>query len=612
MAGIGKTTLALEAAHRCLIDYNFTAMIFSSAQSQQFLGSHLARRFIAERNLRDLLQVIFRTLDYADELPGEIEEQILSIYELLTTRPTLIIIDNVEILADQSNTLEFIVNLPPSVKVIITSRVRLGLEGEVIRLEPLPVMESVALIEHQAENQNLPISAAQIKLIHRSTKGLPLAITYLIGSLSTTGKTVLQEPLGDTNLALYCFEQAVNQLRSLPDTIAYRLLLSLSLFPDGATSDAIAYLTESTEGGNSINPGLQELDRRSLTFSLAPERYHLHSLTQEYIQLELAQQPPTADILRTRWQNWYLDFTAPYGAIYWHEWQDYRPLVAEWKNLRAVVDWCIHQEQYENVLHFWQCLKGFTLLSGYWLERKQWLEWLQDIAQERQDLGTIAELKYHHSYTLAFMDETDRSGKAIALALEAWEMHQSLNLDIQFDLAMYIAALYIRQVPQERHRTPNLELAQTWIDRGAKMLADLPADAHRYYFQVYYYQAEIQFVGGEINLAYDRYLHANQIADKSGLKRFFYFSSVRMAGILMKQGQLIEAEERLTKALKFTSEYRDRRGITFCQKNLAAVKQAQNDRIAARELGEQAKKGFKRLGMKQEVEEMERFLNELK
>jgi predicted Fe-Mo cluster-binding NifX family protein len=63
--------------------------------------------------------------------------------------------------------------------------------------------------------------------------------------------------------------------------------------------------------------------------------------------------------------------------------------------------------------------------------------------------------------------------------------------------------------------------------------------------------------------------------------------------------------------LKFTTEYRDRRGIAFCHKNLAAVKQAQNDLVAAKELGEQAKKDFKRLGMKREAQEMERFLTEL-
>lgn len=612
MAGVGKTTLVLEAAYRCLLDYNFQSIIFSSAQSQQFIGTHLTRRFIAERNLRDLLQVIFCTLDRKDDLPPDIEEQIFCLQEILANQPTLIIVDNVENLADQSDTIGFLGCLPPSVKVIIGSRVRLGLEGEAIKLEPLTAMESVELIEHQAKNQNLPIAAAQIKLIHRSTKGLPLAITYLIGSLSTTGETVLNEPLADTDLPLYCFERAISQLKAIPDAVAYQLLLSLSLFPDGASSQAIAHTLGSSIPCAQISPALQELYRRTLTFSLAPERYNLHSLTQEYVLLELGKQPEVAENLRTRWQNWYLDLAAPYGAVYWHEWQDYQLLAAEWKNLRAVVDWCIQQQHYDNVLHFWQCLKGFTLFSGYWLERQQWLSWLEQLAQQREDLATVAELKYHRSYTLAFIDETDTSGKAISLALEVWQLHEHLKPDVQFDLAMYIAALYIRQRPQNNDRAANLELAQTWSDRGTEILTRLSSPAACHQFQVYYYQAEIQCVAGQLAPAYDNYLLANQIAERFGLKRFFYFSSVRMAVILMQQKQFIEAETRLVKALKSTQAYGDRRGITFCLKNLADVKKAQKDAIAARELGEEAKKGFKRLRMKREEEMMAQFLQQLR
>jgi hypothetical protein len=612
MAGVGKTSLALEAAYRCLRDYNFTAIIFSSAQSEQFLGSHLTRRFMAERNLRDLLQVIFRTLDYSDALPSNLEEQVLALRDILAERPALIIVDNVENLADQSDTIGFLACLPPTVKVIIASRVRLGLEGEAIALQPLNVRESIELIQHQAQNQNLQIEADQINLIGRTAKGLPLAITYLVGYLSINEETVPKEALADTDLALYCFEKAISQLKTIPDAVAYQLLLSLSLFSDGASFDAIAHMTDATVNREAIAPGLQELYRRTLTFSLAPERYHLHSLTQEYVRLELTKQPETAETLCTRWQNWYLDLTAPYAALYWYEWQDYQPLIAEWKNLRSVVDWCIQQQQYENVLHFWQCLKGFTLTNGHWLERQQWLEWLEEIALERQDLAAIAELKYHRSYTFAFIDESDVSGQAIALALEAWQLQEHLNFGIQFDLAMYIAALYIRQRPQDGDRAANLELAQTWIDRATQILPCLPPNSPSYQFQVYYYQAEMQLVANQLAPAYDNYLIANQLAEKSGFKRLFCYTSGRMAMILSQQGRLIEAEERLAKVLKSTQEYGDRRGTTFCQKNLAELKWAQKDAISTRELGEEAKKGFKRLRMKREEETMERFLQDLK
>ncbi|PSB01860.1 NB-ARC domain-containing protein [Merismopedia glauca] len=617
MAGVGKTTLALETAYRCLVDSNFQSIIFSSAQSQQFLGTHLTRRFIAERNLRDLLQVIFRTLDGAGDLPSDIEEQILCLQDLLAERPTLIIVDNIENIAEPSDIIGFLACLPPTVKVIIGSRVRLGLGGEAIALEPLDVDESIELIKHQFANQRLgekqdvKITASQISLIRRIAKGLPLAITYLVGSLSISEEMVPKKSLANTDLALYCFERVVSQLKAIPDAVAYQLLLSLSLFPDGASTEAIAHTIGSDINRDAIAPSLQELYRRTLTFSLTPERYHLHSLTQEYVLRELSQQPELAQTLRDRWLNWYLDFAAPYNTIYWQEWQEDGLLSREWLNLRSVVDWCIQQQDYESVVHFWQCLKGFTLLNGYWQDRQQWLSWLESAAQEREDLAIVAELKYHNSYTLAFIDESDASAKAISLALEAWEMQEHLKVEVQFDLAMYIAALYIRQHPKNGDLAANLELAQSWIDRGKQILATIPNAPYRQ-FQIYYYQAEIQCVTGELAPAYDCYLLANQIAEQSGLKRPFYFSSVRMAAILMQQKQFVEAETRLVNGLNCTREYKDSRGMLFCLKYLAEVKKAQKDAIAARELGEEAKNGFKKLRMKREEEMMEQFLQQLR
>lgn len=610
MAGVGKTTLLLEAAHQCLLDYNFELIIFSSAQSQQLVGSHLTPRFIAERNLRDLLQVIFRTLDRTGDLPSDIEQQVIFLQPLLAEQPTLIVIDNVENIADQSDIMGFIACLPPNVKVIIGSRVRLGLEGDAIALEPLNVTDSINLIKHQAKKQNLQIQARQINQIERTAKGLPLAITYLVSYLCINEDSVPKQPLADTDLARYCFDIAIAQLKGIPNAASYQLLLSLSLFPDGGSFDAISHTVAPTLKRDVVTSSLQELYRRTLTFSLTPERYHLHSLTQEYVLRELNQEPELARTLRDRWLNWYLDLTAPYNAMYWQEWQDDRLLAVEWKNLRSVVDWCIQQQDYESVVHFWQCLKGFTLFSGHWQERQQWLSWLEQLAQQREDLAIVAELKYHNSYSLAFIDESDISGKAISLALEAWEMQEHLKVEVQFDLAMYIAALYIRQRPKNGERAANLELAQNWIVRGKEILATIPHAPYRL-FQIYYYQAEIQWVTGELALAYDCYLLANQIAERSGLKRPFYFSSGRMAVILMQRKQFVEAETRLVKALKSLREYGDRRALAFCYKLLAEAKKAQNDAIAARELAEEAKKEFKHLLMKREEEMMAQFLRQL-
>jgi hypothetical protein len=619
MAGVGKTSLALEVAYQSLTDPTlgkFTAIIFSSAQSQQILGSHITPRYLAERDLQDLLQVISRTIKQSDILPAETQAQILHIREIIGDQKILIIIDNIENLTQPQEMIAFLGCLPPNVKAIITSRERLGI-GQVINLDPLPVMESLDLIKHQARSQNLKIDhSTQLQHIQKITGGLPLAITYLISSIATTGFTILNkpQPLVISDFAHYCFSQSIEQLRNLPDQIAYHLLLSLSLFPDGATTAALTYIIQLADPTTETNLGLQQLYQSSLAFPTAPGKYNLHSLTQEYAQLELHKQPELASQTLNRWRSWHLELVAPYGQLDWQDWQDYSPLITEWKNLRAVIDWSIEQEKYADVLQFWQCIKGVSLLGGYWPDRERWLQWLQTKADQQQDLPTIAELKYHRSFTLGFLNESDEDGQAIALALAAWELHPHLSIDRQFDLMMYIACLRIRKPPSHPNRAADLASAQDWLDRGLAFLATFPTDHpryHRSYFQFHYYQAEIHLIEGQTDLAYDHYQEANQIAKKAGSKRFTQFSSVRMAMILLQRGELAAAKKRLIAARKLTKEFHDRRAGTFCLKNLAEIEKAQGNLAKAQEFAEQAKANFKKLRMYREAAMVDRFLQDL-
>jgi ATP/maltotriose-dependent transcriptional regulator MalT len=193
-------------------------------------------------------------------------------------------------------------------------------------------------------------------------------------------------------------------------------------------------------------------------------------------------------------------------------------------------------------------------------------------------------------------------------------MHQYLESDRQFELVMYIASLYIRKLPQGDQQAAILELATTWIDRGLEMVALLPPNHpryHRHHFQVYYYQAEIQFVTGQMDLAYNLYFQANQFAKKARWQRFIYYTSGLMAIILTKQGEFARAERRLMTVLKYTDKYDDARAGALCLNHLAEVKKAQGDFGAARAFAERGKSRFKQLRMTREFKMMEQFLQTL-
>lgn len=610
MAGVGKTTLAVEAAYKVLERGFFSAIVFSSAQSEQFLGAHLTRRFMAERNLQDILQVISRVLNRLDLLPSQLEAQIRSIYEMLAEQPTLLIIDNIESTQNHFETINFISNLPPTVKVIITSRVRLGI-GQVIALKPFPFHESKELIYHQAKTQNLDIQDDQLCQIWQSTQGLPLAITYLVGSVANGGldfPDVIPE-LANSDLALFCFAQSINQLKSSPNSKAYPILLTLSLFVESASTIAIAYIAQIVDQANLLDQGLHQLHQSSLVFGVAPERYALHSLTREYVQLELKGQSQIAIDLRHRWQNWYLALLSPFKHKDWQDWHDYRDLDSEWKNIRNVMDWYITQEQYVNALEFWSCLKGYTLLGGKWQQRLNWLELLLEMAMNQEDLATHVELKFHQSVTLAFIDETDSQGHAIRLALEAWENHHYLDSSIQFDISMYIAALHIRKESCDQDSADHFQTAKTWLERGKQILEDNSNPGYQYpTFQIDYYQAELDFRLGNLEQAHRSYIQAQKLAQKAKCQRFSHYADGRIGLIMAQFGELLQAEKCLKKLLKGTEKYDDLRAGNICRFMLARVKKEQGDWKAAQEYAQQAKIKFTRLNMKREADQANQFL----
>ncbi|MEW6499304.1 MAG: ATP-binding protein, partial [Cyanobacteriota bacterium] len=164
IGGAGKTALVLEAAYHCLaasegtftapVAPTFDAIIFTSAKHQQLIGHQIVPRQWRDRRLNDIFRIIFRTLKYSDAIPADIEEQLEVIKSLLAPLYTLLIIDNLETLDDGSSVLSFLYELPQTVKVVITSRVRDAV-GNSLYLECLPRDQAEQLIAHQAEQQQI-------------------------------------------------------------------------------------------------------------------------------------------------------------------------------------------------------------------------------------------------------------------------------------------------------------------------------------------------------------------------------------------------------------------------------------------------------------------------
>lgn len=218
IGGVGKTTLVLEAAYRCLrastgeapapgIIPVFEAIVFTSAK-QQYLTPHgILARHQAQRTLRDIFQEISRTLDRQAITRTDPDHQLARVRDALDRQPTLLIVDNLETVEDKQDVLAFLYDLPPSVKVVITTRERALFSP--IRLEQLSEEDGLPLIRHEAEDKGVRLDGEPALTLYRRTGGVAGAIVYAVGQMAT-GHSVeavlarLAQASGD--VARFCFE----------------------------------------------------------------------------------------------------------------------------------------------------------------------------------------------------------------------------------------------------------------------------------------------------------------------------------------------------------------------------------------------------------------------
>jgi hypothetical protein len=167
---------------------------------------------------------------------------------LLARHTTLLILDNFESLSknEQSYILDFLRRSPITLKIIITSRERVA-EGQIIRLQGLSFAESTALLEWDAQQKNIQLTADQNKYLADLTGGLPLALLWVQGQIAVLGYSVTQvlDKLSldaDIPILQYCFNHSWNLLRHINEK---RLLFVLALQPDAVSREALKEITGS-------------------------------------------------------------------------------------------------------------------------------------------------------------------------------------------------------------------------------------------------------------------------------------------------------------------------------------------------------------------------------
>jgi predicted ATPase/DNA-binding SARP family transcriptional activator len=319
MGGVGKTRLAIEAARR-----------HSAATGRAAAMAHLDGITGGSSGTCECVARAVATLLRA---PGDADRPVLEdVIGHLRRRELLLVLDNCEhVLAEATSAVTALLEACPGLIILCTSRVPLGVIGEVVRrIEPLPVPTeaeaaaavgsganaeaSVALFAERASacDQGFELTAANapdVVRICRAVEGLPLAIELAAARVRARPLERLVA-LIETDLgALEGSPALPNRHRSLDALMDWSyaqlepdertLLQRMSIFAGGAGLDMLEEVCG--EGLAEVSVLVERLVAQSLVMcevSAPARRFRLHETVRRFAAQRL--DPDEADLLEGR------------------------------------------------------------------------------------------------------------------------------------------------------------------------------------------------------------------------------------------------------------------------------------------------------------------------
>jgi len=306
MAGIGKTTLAVHAAHRLASDF---------PDGQFFLPLHAHTAGQRPVDPADgLASLLLAAGVAAPQIPPGLEARAARWRDHVAGKKILLLLDDA---AGHEQVRPLLPGTAGSL-VLVTSRRRLTAleDAAVISLDVLPAAEAAALLARLTARPGLGAEDAAVGEITRLCGCLPLAIGMLAGQLRhhparTAGQLATELTEARDRLAVMRAENvsvAAAFGLSYADLTAgrQRLFRRLGLIP-GASFDAYAAAALDDTSLGAARRHLDELYDQHLLTEPAPGRYQLHDLLREHARtLAAADESADRDAATDRLLDYYL------------------------------------------------------------------------------------------------------------------------------------------------------------------------------------------------------------------------------------------------------------------------------------------------------------------
>lgn len=393
-SGVGKTALALVVANHFLdprelanVHERFDAIIWTSAKRQTLTAQGVRSRARDQFSLDDLFTTIAIVLQRDDITRARPEEQHEVVRTVLTKQRTLLIVDSLDTI-DDPLVFEFLRELPPPTKAIVTSRQRIDISYP-IQLGPMDALDATALIDQLCSEKSVTLNSSQKRLLFEKTNGVPIAIVWSVARMAfgySVDATIMRltSRQFDHDLVQFCFAGVIDLVR---DKDEFNVLLALSLFESSASLEALGFVTELEQPEGRVETALVHLATLSLVIPLAEDRVDTLNLTRTFAGIELERSSFSSGY-KHRLVKYYEQHTKKFGGFS----PDVASLLFELDNIKQATNIAAQQNLWESYTQLVINISRFLYVQGlYQLAQELWDQLItSDLLAKQPDLRVEA------------------------------------------------------------------------------------------------------------------------------------------------------------------------------------------------------------------------------
>lgn len=620
--GIGKTRLALKAAGEAVGDFA-DGVFFVSLAPIRLVGH--------------ITQTIAEALKFPLATHETPRHQLL---RYLKKKQLLLVMDNFEHLLNGAGIVSEILQAAPAVRILATSRERLGLQSETILsvggmafpdqvgLKDTLSYDAITLFKQSASKVRpgfvpSPGELGQVTKICQIVQGMPLAIELAAAWLHILNVDEIADEL-EKNLDILSIEMRDAPERhrsiravfdhswSLLDQTEREMFLLLSVFRGGFTREAAQQVA-----GASLQQLAGLVSKSLLSHDPNSGRLEVHELLRQYAQEKLEVTPEDSVSAQEAHAAYYAEFMQQR----WEHLKGDRQILAlaeieaDIENVRAAWRYCVDQR---DAPQMWMFIKG--LWQVYWI--RWWnhagMELFAEavrVLQEEEEEESVALKALTMAYQAYFMGWLGLADRGYELARESAEILQQLNHPETLVFAyvsLNVNAYFLGQYAEEIKATNKAieiasEIGDKWLlaftlfgaSMGALITEDY-AEAKRLAESNLKLNEEIgdvigsamplivlghvALVNGEYEKARGFYLRCLRMSEEVGFPYAIQTSSKYLGKVTLSLGKSAEAEDRLVQSLTISKEIGFVRDMINLLYEFARLRVAQGNLEQAAEL----------------------------